>query len=400
MSLDAARADETRDVDARRTNAIPSCPETPAFIIDERSIVERLALVDRVKRECGCKFLYTMKPLADASVMRLMASHVDGFAAASLFEARLARDVLGDRGTVHMTTPGFRPGDIGDLAALCDYMSLNSLSQLDRFGPLLCPETRLGLRVNPSLSFADDERYDPCRPASKLGVPLADLIEAAASRDLLQAGVSGLHVHNNCDSTTFDPLKTTVERLMTALPNLLRRVEWVNLGGGYLFGPAEDLPPFYEAVDLIRDAYGVEVFVEPGAALVREAGYLVSSVIDLFESGDATVAVLDTTVNHMPEVYEYGFEPDVLGHEDDAEFCYTLAGASCLAGDVFGEYEFAEPLEIGSRVLFYNVGAYTMVKAHMFNGINLPTLYRISPLGELLLAKRFTFTDFLNRIGE
>ena len=45
----------------------------------------------------------------------------------------------------------------------------------------------------------------------------------------------------------------------------------------------------------------------------------------------------------MPEVFEYSFEPDVAGHSDDAPHSYILAGASCLAGDVFGEYSFYEP---------------------------------------------------------
>ncbi len=40
-------------------------------------------------------------------------------------------------------------------------------------------------------------------------------------------------------------------------------------------------------------------------------------MIDLFRSGGTTTAVLDTTVNHLPEVFEYQFEPDVEAHDDD-----------------------------------------------------------------------------------
>ena len=95
------------------------------------------------------------------------------------------------------------------------------------------------------------------------------------------------------------------------------------------------------------------------------------------------VAVLDTTVNHMPEVLEYRFEPDVCGHDDDAELEYLLAGSTCLAGDVFGVYRFAEPVEIGARVVFSNAGAYTLSKAHTFNGVNLPSVYALDRSGSL-----------------
>ena len=101
----------------------------------------------------------------------------------------------------------------------------------------------------------------------------------------------------------------------------------------------------------------------------------------------------------MPEVFEYQYAPDVLGHRDDAPHRYILAGCSCLAGDVFGEYAFEEELGVGSRVVFENVGAYTTVKWHTFNGINLPTIYALTEQGELELKKQFTYEDYASRWG-
>ena len=114
----------------------------------------------------------------------------------------------------------------------------------------------------------------------------------------------------------------------------------------------------------------------------------------MFQSGGKVVAVLDTTVNHMPEVFEYGFRPDVLSHVEDGAHEYILAGCTCLAGDVFGEYSFTEPLDVGARVVFYNAGAYTLSKAHTFNGVNLPTVYAITEAGDLVLKKRSTYAEY------
>ena len=109
------------------------------------------------------------------------------------------------------------------------------------------------------------------------------------------------------------------------------------------------------------------------------------------------MAVLDTTVNHMPEVFEYVFEPDVAGHSEEAPYSYILAGSSCLAGDIFGEYAFSDELTIGDRVIFENVGAYTIAKAHMFNGIDLPAIYSLTPKGDLVLRKNFGQSAFAER---
>ena len=124
-----------------------------------------------------------------------------------------------------------------------------------------------------------------------------------------------------------------------------------------------------------------------------------ASVIDIFESDKKQIAMLDTTVNHMPEVYEYQFEPDILNDSRDGEHEYRLTGCTCLAGDIFGDYLFDKPLKIGNPIIFSNMGAYTLVKAQMFNGVNLPALYMISETGKLRLKKRFDYSDFTSRYG-
>jgi carboxynorspermidine decarboxylase len=311
----------------------------------------------------------------------------------------LARSVIGERGIIQVTTPGIRPAELGELGELCNVVVFNSMSQLSRLGFQINGPDQVGLRVNPCLSVVDDLRYDPCRPHSKLGVPVDQLLRQWKRQPEVFDGVGGLHFHTNCDASGFEPLYRTVLHLEQQLGNQLSCLKWINLGGGYLFDSAVSSDPLTEAVYLLRSRYGLDVYIEPGAALVRKAGYLVTTVIDLFRSAGKSIAVLDTTINHVPEVFEYQFEPDILGHDDNAAHEYQLVGSSCLAGDLMGKYAFHQPLRIGSRIVLANVGAYSLVKAHMFNGINLPAIYSVTPAGELILRKRFTYEDFLFRCG-
>ena len=332
-------------------------------------------------RNAGCDLLYSVKANSLPGVLTILAPFIDGFGVSSLAEARAARKALGDSGRVHLCTVAVPPRDADALAEICDHVTFNSLSQLQRWGPVFAGHASIGLRVNPGRSFLDDHRYDPCRPHTKLGVSLDDL---AASADSLAPMIEGFHIHSNCDSTDLGELRETVRRLDSRIGHVMSQVKWVNLGGGYLFDEGAELGPLRDAASVIRDRHGAEVIIEPGAAFVRASGYMVSEVLDLFVSDGKEVAVLDTTVNHMPEVFEYQFRPEALGHSDTGPHEYVLAGMSCLAGDVFGEYRFDEPLQVDSRVVFTNAGAYTIVKASTFNGIPMPAVYELRDDGSLV----------------
>ena len=384
---------------------------TPAFVYDERAVHRLLDYAAPLRNAGLCRLLFAIKSFSFAPALRVMAPRLDGFAVSSLYEARLARHVVGDAGSVHITTPGIRGDEADEIGSLCDYVSFNSLGQWEMHSKRLKGIATCGLRVNPQLSFADDTRYDPCRPHSKLGVPLDDLAAVLRDEPARLDAVRGLLFHSNCDSPDFAELRATVERLQSCIPGLLRQVEWVNLGGGYLFEedgePCDDLDDLCRAIHSLRSEYGVEVFIEPGSGLIRAAGYFVASVLDLFQSGGEAVAVLDTTVNHMPEVFEYGFQPDAVGAIDaeaamegkDVSHKYLLAGCTCLAGDLFGSYRFPQPLSVGDKVVFSNSGSYTLVKAHTFNGVALPSVYALDADGELVLRSSPSYGEYAARWG-
>jgi len=370
---------------------------TAAFIIDEAEIRSSSGRLRQLADDVGCKLLFSLKPLAVERAVRIIGEVVDGFSASSYFEAKLAREILGEAGSLHLCTPGIRRDEIEKLAQLCDYVVFNSISQWDLFQPEIRGRAQSGIRLNPELSFVEDRRYDPCRRFSRLGVSIGDL--ANAFKGTRRKDLTGIHFHTNCDSENFSELLQTVIATDRHLSPILEGLRWVNMGGGYIFAEGGAFDDFRRSVDVIRGNRDLEVFFEPGASFVRSAGFVVSSVLDIVARDGKQIAILDTTVNHMPEVFEYQFEPDVAEHVNDGKYEYILAGCSCLAGDLFGEYAFDKPLKIGSRITFENLGAYTLVKANMFNGINLPSIYLLDQTGDLELIKQFSLEDFVSRFA-
>jgi carboxynorspermidine decarboxylase len=378
---------------------VPQHPHTPAFVYDETAIVSACGRWSTLCDEFQIQQFFPLKCHNLGGSLQIIADHVQGFAASSLFEARLAREILVEGQRVHFTSPGLREDEIGTLLSLCDGISFNSLSQWFRCKEEASSRVTCGLRVNPQLSFVKDDRYNPCRPHSRLGAPLEQVKQVLSSEPRVLAGIEGIHFHTNCDATDWSPMLKIVQHLDTHISSLLRQCRWINIGGGYLLEDNTNLSAFHDAVHLLQNKYELEVIIEPGAGVVRDTCFLVAQVVDVFVSDGMQIAVLDTTVNHMPEVFEYQFSPDVIGDTNEGRHCYILTGATCLAGDVFGEYAFDTPLEVGSKVTFTGVGAYTLVKSHMFNGVNLPAIYALTAAGVLKLQKQFGYEDFRHRWG-
>lgn len=363
-------------------------PSSPAFVIDRGTLLDNLKTLSELKTRSGVRTLYSIKSLPLSRVLQEANSFVDGFSVSSLFEARLAQEILQHSGSVHLTTPGIRPDEIEALSAHCSHIAFNSLSQFRRFAPTPGKNVSAGLRINPKLSGLDDSRFDPCRPHSKLGVAIEDLKNLASWK-----GIEGLHIHNSFSATAYTTLTQTLQKIEACVGDRLDPLHWINLGGGYLYDRIIDHQPFIDSVQRLKSRYGVEVYIEPGKAVVGDAGHLVATVLDVFVSDGKTVAILDTSVNHHPEVFEYQRRPDLAEHAPQGNYPAVLAGSTCLAGDLFGEYRFEAPLAIGDKVVFKNVGAYSLIKANRFNGYNLPDIY-IADGDRLECIKQFGYEDF------
>jgi carboxynorspermidine decarboxylase len=367
---------------------------TPAVLFDQTRFVDNLQALAQLRTLSGCKVLYSIKALPLSTLLATALPWVDGFSVSSLFEAQLAAEIATQNVSIHLATPGLRYGELTQLAACCSHLSVNSLNQYMRFYDAFKthPAMSIGLRVNPALSLVDDARYNPCRTHSKLGTNLAELL----AHPLLTT-LHGLHVHNNFSGLHAAPLVATLDALSPLLARTIN-LQWLNLGGGYLYTQWSnaDKQLFAARVQQLQQTQPLSLYIEPGKALLEQVACLVSTVIDVFNSDGKSIAILDTSVNHLPEVFEYQQQPAVyqaLSREAKG-YAVILAGSTCLAGDIFGEYRFVQPLQLGDRIVLPNIGAYSLVKANRFNGYNLPNLYRYSANSGCTLLKHYDYADY------
>ena len=158
-------------------------------------------------------------------------------------------------------------------------------------------------------------------------------------------------------------------------------MKWLNLGGGHhITREGYDIDALVELISYFQEKYGLEVYLEPGEAIAIGTGILVGEVLDVVQN-EMDIAILDVSATcHMPDILEMPYRPGILGGFDAGEKAYTyrLAGPSCLAGDVIGDWSFEQPLSPGDRLAFLDMAHYTMVKTTTFNGIQHPAHLHLS----------------------
>lgn len=363
--------------------------QTPYYLIDKTRLLANLRVMQRLRRASGAKVVLALKCFATWSVFDLMRESMDGTTSSSLYEVRLGREKFG--GETHAYSVGYADHEFDEVVTHADKLIFNSLSQLQRFAP----RTRgkpLGLRLNPGISSSDFDLADPARAFSRLGEDDVARIEAVIDR------LDGFMIHNNCENRDFERFDAMLAQLEARFAPLFSRVRWVSLGGGIQFtAPGYPLEALAARLRAFAGRHGVQVYLEPGEAAVSDAATLEVSVLDLSFNGKPLAIVDASTEAHMLDLLIYRERAQVL--PDRGPHRYLVCGRSCLAGDVFGEFAFEEPLQVGSRIALREAAAYTMVKKNWFNGLTMPSIAVRELDGTQRLVRQFGYRDYLDSLS-
>ena len=368
---------------------------TPYYLIDEEKLIHNLEILKDVSERAECKILLAQKAFSMFAVYPLIKKYLAGTTASGLYEARLGYEEFG--GETHVFSPAYREDEFEEILKYADDIVFNSPLQVKKFASKAKEKGKnIGLRINPECSTQGDHAiYDPCAVGSRLGTTLANFDE-----DILPL-LDGLHFHTLCEQNS-DDLETTVKAFEEKFGKYLYNMKWLNMGGGHHITRKDyDIERLIRIIKHIRETYDVEVYLEPGEAVVLNAGYLITTVLETVKNG-MNIAILDASAAcHMPDVLEMPYRPPLMfsGQPNEKAYTYRLSSATCLAGDIIGDYSFDNELNEGDRLAFEDMALYTMVKNNTFNGMSLPSIVLCHKDGIFEVIKRFGYDDFKNRLS-
>src|SRR5690606_14393364 len=204
--------------------------------------------------------------------------------------------------------------------------------------------------------------------------------------------ISGVMIHYNCENGDFDLFDAQLGRIESEFGAFLEKLDWVSLGGGIHFtGEGYPLDRLADRLKAFSQRFGVQVYLEPGEASITRSTSLEVTVLDLIHNGK-DVAIVDSSIEaHMLDLLIYR---ETAKLPQDGAHVYQIAGKTCLAGDIFGEGRFAEPLKVGDRISIADAGGYTMVKKNWFNGVAMPAIAIRDENGTIREVRRFSYDDY------
>ena len=384
---------------------------TPCYVIQEEKLKENLQILKDLRERTGCRILLAQKAFSMYSVYPLIGEYLDGTTASGLYEARLGYEDMGREN--HIFSPAYREEEMEEILKYCGHVVFNSPAQLKKYRERAKQAGRsIGLRVNPERSTQEGHAiYDPCAPFSRLGTTAEQFRRELTDEEI--RSLDGIHFHTLCEQNA-DALAETLEAVEEKFGDYLYHMKWVNFGGGHHITRKDyDRALLEKCIRHVKETYDVEVYLEPVEAVALDAGILLTQVLEIVENG-MKIAILDTSAAcHMPDVLEMPYRPPLkdAGEPEKGEaegapargtadrpYVYRLAGPTCLAGDVIGDYTFRQQLQPGDRLEFQDMAIYTMVKNNTFNGMKLPDIILERENGDCQAIRKFGYEDFRCRL--
>ena len=360
--------------------------KTPFFLIDEKKLIANLEKAKLLKSLSGVKLVLALKCFSTWGVFKIIEPYLDGTTSSGPNEVRLGFEKFGKE--THSYSVGYSEEDILEVRKYADKIIFNSESQFLKFYKHV-EHKSIGIRLNPGISYAHQDLANPARPSSRLGVPFEKMTQS------IYDNVDDCMFHINCENKSADNFIKSLDYISEKYAYYFDKFKWVSFGGGVFFTWENyDIKKLALALKDFSKRFNIEVYLEPGEAIVTKTTDLVVTVLDIVENQKNTVIVDSATEAHRLDTLIYNEPAQIKESSPNGAYNYVVGSCSCLAGDQFCEANFDKPLEIGQRLHIEDSAGYTMVKLNWFNGLKMPSIVCKRLDNTIDLLKSYDYMDF------
>ena len=354
---------------------------TPCYVYSRAALVAAFAEFDTAFAGRDHLVCYAVKANSNLAILNLFAGLGSGFDIVSGGELHRVLKAGGDPGKVVFSGVGKRPDEMRvALAAgiLCfnveSAAELKVLNQVARDMNKIAP---VSLRVNPDVDAKTHPYISTGLKENKFGIPFeeAETVYVSA-QSLTNIRVTGLDCHIGSQLTELDPFVAACCKMLGLLDRLEARglpIDHLDLGGGLGISYSRETPPLArEYVAALSGCVGrrkQRILIEPGRALVGNAGLLLTRVEYLKHTPHRAFAIVDAAMNDLmrPALYDAYHEilPVIAANADNA-IQYQVVGPVCETGDFLGR-DRNLALSEGDLLAIMSAGAYGMSMSSNYN---------------------------------
>lgn len=375
-----ARRDGILHAESVSLSAVAAQFGTPCFVYSRAALEASYRAFDVALEGRDHLICYAMKANSNLAILDLFARLGSGFDIVSGGELARALAAGADPGKIVFSGVGKTEAEIRTALAagiLCfNVESAAELARVTRVAQEINKRAPVSLRVNPDVNPGTHPYISTGLKENKFGVAYGDALDlyraAAASAHL---DVAGLDFHIGSQLTDVGPLVDALDRALELVDTLEReniRLRHLDIGGGLgIRYRDEQPPPPGEYLEAMLERLGHRphrVLLEPGRALVGNAGLLLTRVEYLKPGAHRNFAIVDSAMNDLmrPALYDAWHEILPIVRRNSAPRTYDVVGPVCESGDFIGR---ARELAIaeGDLLAVMSAGAYGMSMSSNYN---------------------------------
>jgi diaminopimelate decarboxylase len=280
------------------------------------------------------------------------------------------------------------------------------LLALDRAAKEMHTIARIALRVNPDIDPRTHAYISTGLKENKFGIPLDQALEFyQTAKGLANLEVVGVHQHIGSQITEVQPFVDALEKLVGFVKKLKDagiKIQYINIGGGLGIPYKDETPPLpkevAQAIRPLLKSCECTIVMEPGRAIVGNAGILVTSALYHKDSGEKRFLIVDAGMNDLirPSLYEaYHDIRPVVEPAKAAEAVFDVVGPICESGDFLGRDRKMPEINQGDLLAVMSAGAYGFTMSSNYNSRPRAAEVLVRGNDYYIVRERETYTDLV-----
>jgi diaminopimelate decarboxylase len=384
---------------------------TPLYIYHAERIKEQYERLLTAFTGVDVKFFYAAKALTNIHILKYIKNIGCNIDCSSINEAKLAERAGFLSQNILYTSNNISFEEIEEAQRMGIHINIDSVSNLKKFGKRFGHSYPIGIRLRPNIMAGGNLKISTGHASSKFGVPLENIEEILQVQRETNLFIRALHIHTGSEIKDVEVFAKGIEVLFDVAQHF-PELEVIDLGGGFKvpYTPGEEgtdiellgkkVKEEFEGFEKKHNRH-LQVWFEPGKFLVSEAGYFITKVNVLKQSGDITFAGVDSGLNHFIRPMFYGAYHGIenISNPSAEKRKYNVVGNICET-DTFAEDRLLPEIREGDHLVFRNAGAYGFEMASNYNSRFKPAEVMMKDGKAQLIRRRDTLDDLLKNQEE
>lgn len=377
---------------------------TPLYVYHSEKITEQYYKLKAAFYKPNTKIFFACKALTNISILNHIKNIGCNIDCSSINEVKLAIHAGFDTKNILYTSNGISFAEVEEAKDLGVNITIDSLSNLAKFGAKFGNSYPLSLRIRPNIMGGGNLQISTGHDESKFGIPITQLDQLLKIVQQYNINAEGLHIHTGSDIDDIEVFVKGIEVLFEILHHF-PSLKFLDLGSGFKVKYKEGdkstdinllAQKIYEDFENHTAAKDLEIWLEPGKFLVSESGYFITQVNVIKHNEEATFIGINSGFNHLIRPMFYGSYHTIkniknpLGEAKE----YAVVGNLCET-DTFAWQRKIEETKEGDYLCFYNAGAYGFEMSSNFNSRFKPAEVLFKNNEPYLIRKRDEFEDLL-----